>query len=109
MPGSVTWRLRLLELLAVACHGIAVFCYSLDDGLRKYAEHEPWLSNQLAMLSEFIYDRGRLLSAYTVSEWLLRSLLAVYQRSGCCGRILGGGRDLWRWSLCLAVERTAKT
>lgn len=100
MPGSVAWNLRLLELLAVACHNIAVFLYNLDDGVHEHAEHETWLSEQLATLPDDSYERGRLPPPTLFWNGSLRSLLAVSQRSGRCGRILGGDGDL-RGCRCL--------
>lgn len=42
-PGSKPFNLRLLELLAVSCHQIAVFVYQFSDsGNRHCAEHTSW-------------------------------------------------------------------
>ncbi|KAK7702580.1 hypothetical protein SLS64_009543 [Diaporthe eres] len=46
-PGSVAWKLRLLELLTVAIHDIAATLWSLDDGVHKHAELEAWLTSRL--------------------------------------------------------------
>lgn len=46
-PGSVAWKLRLLELLAVAIHDIAATLWSLDDGVHKHAELEAWRASRL--------------------------------------------------------------
>ncbi|KAG8156868.1 hypothetical protein KVR01_013281 [Diaporthe batatas] len=43
---SVAWKLRLIELVVVACHDIAIFLYKMDDGAHKHAEHEAWLAKQ---------------------------------------------------------------
>lgn len=37
-PGSVAFKLRLLELVVIACHDIAVLLYKLDNGPHKHAE-----------------------------------------------------------------------
>ncbi len=41
-PGTQRFELRLIELLAVACHQIAVFLYNLDDGVHKHCVYETW-------------------------------------------------------------------
>lgn len=43
----MAWKLRLLELLAVASHDIAATLWSLDDGAHKQAELETWLTSRL--------------------------------------------------------------
>lgn len=43
-PGSKHFHLRLIELLAVSCHQIAVYLYSLDEGVHKHSEYEAWRS-----------------------------------------------------------------
>ncbi|KAI3393264.1 hypothetical protein diail_4523 [Diaporthe ilicicola] len=43
---SVAWKLRLIELVVVACHDIAIFLYKMDEGAHKHAEHEAWLKEQ---------------------------------------------------------------
>ncbi|KAL2022503.1 hypothetical protein VTK56DRAFT_5110 [Thermocarpiscus australiensis] len=36
------FELRLLELLAVSCHQIAVYLFNLDDGVHKHRVYEAW-------------------------------------------------------------------
>lgn len=50
--GSKAWKLRLLELCAIACHDIAVYLYQLDDGVHKQAEWADWRDEKLASLAE---------------------------------------------------------
>jgi hypothetical protein len=50
--GSVAWKLRLLELVVIACHDIAAYLYKLDDGVHKHTEWEDWRSERLARLPE---------------------------------------------------------
>lgn len=40
--GTQRFKLRLLELLVVSCHQIAVYLYDLDDGVHKHAVYEQW-------------------------------------------------------------------
>ncbi|KAK3997444.1 hypothetical protein QBC44DRAFT_354930 [Cladorrhinum sp. PSN332] len=40
--GTKQFELRLIELLAVACHQIAVYLWNLDDGPHKHQEYEEW-------------------------------------------------------------------
>lgn len=56
-PGSIAWKLRLLELVASACHDIAVHLYQMDAGTHKHREHGQWLAEKLASLSEKSLDR----------------------------------------------------
>lgn len=56
-PGSIAWKLRLLELVASVCHNIAVHLYEMDAGVHKHREHEEWLSEKLASLPEKSLDR----------------------------------------------------
>lgn len=51
-PGSIAYKLRLLEMVVIACHNIAVLLYQLDDGTHKHAEWEDWLTKELALTSE---------------------------------------------------------
>lgn len=51
-PGSIAYKLRLLEMVVITCHNIAVFLYQLDDGTHKHAEWEDWLTKKLALTSE---------------------------------------------------------
>lgn len=60
LPGSIAWKLRLLELVASACHDIAVHLYQMDDGVHKHREHEEWLPEKLASFSEKSLDRNSL-------------------------------------------------
>lgn len=55
--GSVAWKLRLLELVVIACHNIAFYLYRLDEGLHKHAEWADWRLERLARLPE--NPRGR--------------------------------------------------
>ncbi|AEO71879.1 uncharacterized protein THITE_2083603 [Thermothielavioides terrestris NRRL 8126] len=41
-PGTQRFELRLIELLAVSCHQIAVYLYSLDDGVHPHRVYEEW-------------------------------------------------------------------
>lgn len=41
-PGTKSFHLRLIELLAVSCHTIAVYLFRLDDGVHKHSEYESW-------------------------------------------------------------------
>lgn len=58
-PGSVAFKLRLLELLVITCHDIAVFLYQLDDGAHKHAEWAAWLMEKHASLPEKESQRTR--------------------------------------------------
>jgi hypothetical protein len=40
--GTQRFELRLIELLAVACHQIAVYLYNLNDGVHKHCIYEEW-------------------------------------------------------------------
>jgi hypothetical protein len=51
-PGSIAYKLRLLEMVVITCHNIAVFLYQLDDGTHKHAEWEDWLTKKRALTSE---------------------------------------------------------
>ncbi|KAG6368778.1 hypothetical protein INS49_002992 [Diaporthe citri] len=52
LPGTTTWKLRLLELVTTACHDIAVYLFQMDDGVHKHAEHEAWREHKLETLPE---------------------------------------------------------
>lgn len=41
-PGSKQFYLRLLELLAVSCHQIAVYLYNIIERNHHHVEHERW-------------------------------------------------------------------
>ncbi len=41
-PGTRTFELRLIELLAVACHRLAADLYEQDDGIHKQHEFRQW-------------------------------------------------------------------
>lgn len=56
LPGSVAYKLRLLELVVIACHDIAVLLYRLDNGAHKHAEWEAWLTKKLGSLSRDEYE-----------------------------------------------------
>ncbi|KAI1076706.1 hypothetical protein F5B20DRAFT_555240 [Whalleya microplaca] len=49
---SDEFELRLIELIATACHQIAVRLYQLDDGVHKHHEHEAWLAEALSLIPE---------------------------------------------------------
>lgn len=55
--GTVAWKLRLLELVVIACHDIAAYLYQLDEGVHKHAEWADWRSERLARLPD--NPRGR--------------------------------------------------
>ncbi|EXM14985.1 hypothetical protein RAB80_006731 [Fusarium oxysporum f. sp. vasinfectum] len=42
LPGSEQFSLRLIELVAVACHGIGAHLFDLDDGAHKHKVYEEW-------------------------------------------------------------------
>ncbi|KAJ0120504.1 hypothetical protein J7T55_015233 [Diaporthe amygdali] len=52
LPGTIAWKLRLLELVVTACHDIAVYLYQMDNGVHKHAEHQAWRAKKLDTLSE---------------------------------------------------------
>ncbi|KUI56201.1 hypothetical protein VP1G_10845 [Cytospora mali] len=58
-PGSVAWKLRLLELVAIACHNIAGHLYQMDDGVHKHAEWDAWCAKKRARLTESSSMRDR--------------------------------------------------
>lgn len=41
-PDTRQFELRLIELLAVSCHQMAVYLDSLDDGIHKHRRHDDW-------------------------------------------------------------------
>ncbi|KAK4224907.1 hypothetical protein QBC38DRAFT_283397 [Podospora fimiseda] len=41
-PDTKQFKLRLIELLAVACHQIAVYLWNLYDGPHKHSDYEKW-------------------------------------------------------------------
>lgn len=41
--GSRSFHLRLLELLAVSCHQIAVYLYQLDGVYHTHSDYEKWI------------------------------------------------------------------
>lgn len=41
-PNTQRFELRLLEMLADACHQIASYLYSLDDGVHKHSLYYAW-------------------------------------------------------------------
>ncbi|KAJ4307149.1 hypothetical protein N0V88_000528 [Collariella sp. IMI 366227] len=41
-PGTQRFELRLMEMLAVTCHQIAVDLFNLDDGVHKHDVYEKW-------------------------------------------------------------------
>ncbi|EXK44450.1 hypothetical protein FOXG_04052 [Fusarium oxysporum f. sp. lycopersici 4287] len=42
LPGSEQFSLRLIELVAVACHEIGAHLFDLDDGAHKHKVYEEW-------------------------------------------------------------------
>ncbi|KAM5346932.1 hypothetical protein ACJ41O_009937 [Fusarium nematophilum] len=46
-PGSEDFNLRLIELVVVACHQIAVYLFELDDGAHKHQLYDGWLERKL--------------------------------------------------------------
>ena len=50
--GTAAFKLRLLELVVIACHDIAVYLYQLDDGAHKHAEWEKWHTEKLDALAK---------------------------------------------------------
>ncbi|KAG7418060.1 hypothetical protein Forpe1208_v004276 [Fusarium oxysporum f. sp. rapae] len=42
LPGSEQFNLRLIELVAMACHQIGAFLFDLDDGAHKHKVYENW-------------------------------------------------------------------
>lgn len=57
--GSVAYKLRLLELVAIACHDIAIFLYQMDDGVHKHIEWETWHTERLDSLARQEPDKTR--------------------------------------------------
>lgn len=41
-PGTHTFNLRLIELIAVACHQIGAYLFELDNGVHKHQLHQDW-------------------------------------------------------------------
>ncbi|RFU30676.1 hypothetical protein B7463_g5661, partial [Scytalidium lignicola] len=56
-PSSSAYNLTLIELVAVACHQIAVYLFQLDDGSHKHSIHEKWANKQL---NDSNYEQNRL-------------------------------------------------
>ncbi|CAJ2500533.1 Uu.00g033860.m01.CDS01 [Anthostomella pinea] len=63
--GSNEFELRLFELVAIACHQIAVQLYQLDDGVHKHQEHETWQAEAVSRLPKDRPYAGRLLPPAT--------------------------------------------
>lgn len=57
--GSIAFKLRLLELVVIACHNIAVYLYQLDDGAHKHAEWEQWHAEKLKALANEEREESR--------------------------------------------------
>ncbi|KAG4253671.1 hypothetical protein FPRO06_10584 [Fusarium proliferatum] len=47
VPVSETFNLRLIEIVAVACHQIGAFLFNLDDGAHKHKLYEDWRQSVL--------------------------------------------------------------
>ncbi|SCO81409.1 uncharacterized protein FRV6_05622 [Fusarium oxysporum] len=47
LPGSEQFNLRLMELVAIACHQIGAYLFDLDDGAHKHKTYEDWRQNVL--------------------------------------------------------------
>ncbi|KAF5694160.1 hypothetical protein FDENT_1465 [Fusarium denticulatum] len=47
VPGSEKLNLRLVEVVAVACHQIGAFLFNLDDGAHKHKVYEDWRQSVL--------------------------------------------------------------
>ncbi|RBQ72970.1 hypothetical protein FVER14953_07170 [Fusarium verticillioides] len=47
VPGSEVFNLRLIEIVAVACHQIGAFLFNLDDGAHKHKVYEDWRQSVL--------------------------------------------------------------
>ncbi|KAJ4310291.1 hypothetical protein N0V84_011043 [Fusarium piperis] len=45
--GSKEFNLRLIELVVVACHQIAAYLFSLDNGVHKHEVYDNWMRQQL--------------------------------------------------------------
>lgn len=59
VPGSLPWKLRLLELVVMSCHDIAILLYRLDNGVHKHADWTSWRQQQLDNLPEHCSQRER--------------------------------------------------
>lgn len=82
---SVAWKLRLIELVAVACHNIAVFLSRMDMAQRT-KEREP---------QQAINGTKALAPSLAVLARSLQMPPALPKRSGGACRILGRKPDLW--------------
>ncbi|KAK2694997.1 hypothetical protein QWA68_006058 [Fusarium oxysporum] len=47
LPGSEQFNLRLMELVAIACHQIGAYLFDFDDGAHKHKTYEDWRQNVL--------------------------------------------------------------
>ncbi|KAF4950294.1 hypothetical protein FGADI_8277 [Fusarium gaditjirri] len=47
VPGSEQFNLRLVEIVAVACHQIGAYLFDLDDGAHKHQEYGDWRQSVL--------------------------------------------------------------
>ncbi|KAG8158740.1 hypothetical protein KVR01_011183 [Diaporthe batatas] len=61
--GSAAFKLRLLELIVIACHNIAVYLYQLDEGAHKHAEWEKWHTEMRDALAKEDSEESRDLRA----------------------------------------------
>lgn len=62
---TVAFHLRLLELLAVACHQIAVSLYLLDDAIHGKSEQEALLADDTAAVPDLEFWKRRRLPSLT--------------------------------------------
>ncbi|KAK5999097.1 hypothetical protein PT974_01485 [Cladobotryum mycophilum] len=60
--GSRSFHLRLIELLAVSCHQIAVHLYQLDEAIHKQEEYETWRDEPRDMTK---WDSYRAITAFS--------------------------------------------
>lgn len=44
IPGTRQFHLRLIELLVVACHQIAVYLFQLDDAIHTHEQYVKWMN-----------------------------------------------------------------
>ena len=95
-PGSKEFSLRLVELVAVACHQIGAYLFELDDGIHKHEVHQSWQARGLkgeeagrAVSSSFYPDTAFFHTSYLDKEQYPRGVADVvgYWAEG---RIFGG-------------------
>lgn len=54
VPGSLSWKLRLLELVVMSCHDIATFFYRLDNGIHKHEDSTSCCSPTLFYAYQYL-------------------------------------------------------